>query len=64
VNGPNIESSDCGKHLKVTCAICGKPIAVTKSYGYFCEDMCGEQEAIDADKKLDTIIDRLDGLFG
>ena len=44
----------------VTCD-CGKPITFVDKYGMFCEDLCGYEESIKAEKILTAMIE---GIFG
>ncbi len=52
-----------GFDLSMICATSGKPVNVGTKYGIFCEDMCDYQAAVEADKKLDTLIDKMCDLF-
>ena len=47
-------------NVEVTCD-CGKRITVTNKYGMFCEDMCGYEESIKADKLIENMIHMLCG---
>ena len=50
---------DGTKSINLSCDHCHKPLVKATKYGMFCEDGCGEAQAIEDGKKLEKMCEML-----
>ncbi len=52
-----------GDQVFAHCDMCGKPLTIGNDNGMFCEDMCGNEESIQANIQINSILDTVNSLL-